>query len=101
MLNQVVIVGKIKEFVKINEDCQIKVLVQRPFKNEDGEYGSDLIPVMCHKTLADNVAQYCTEDDIIGVKGRIENIDGKIIVIADKITFLSSRTNKEEENNEQ
>lgn len=100
MLNQVVIVGRIREFIKINNDCRIKVAVQRPFKNEEGEYEVDLVPVYATDSLSKNIMEYCTEESVIGVKGRIKMIDGNIEIFAEKVTFLSSKKEDEEKQNE-
>lgn len=94
MLNQVVIVGRIKSFDY--ETNRIYVAVPRSYKNENGEYDTDLIPV---KIVIDNIwsntTEYCKESDIIGVKGRLSRIDTDpdqtLSFIAEKITFLSSK----------
>lgn len=98
MLNQIVLVGRIKEFLKLDDDCRIKIAVQRHYKNKDGEYDVDLIPVFIEGTLAKNLMKYCKEEDVIGVKGRIESDEKTIFIIAEKVTFLSSKKEDEKEN---
>lgn len=95
MMNQILLVGRIKEFVKVGTNCEIKINVSRNYKNENGEYEFDLIPVRAYDSISQNIAEYCREEDIIGIKGRIEIENDKIIIIAEKVTFLNSR--KEEE----
>lgn len=93
MLNQVVLVGRIKE---INEGGLI-LKCQRPFKNEKGEYDYDLIPVEFYGGVAENTNKYCKEEDIIGVKGRIAKLDNENFrVVAEKVSFLSSRREEDE-----
>ena len=56
--------------------------------------------------IAENTAEYCKKGDIVGVKGRLqtnnyEKEDGskvfKLDVVAEKVTFLSSRSKEEPE----
>lgn len=95
MLNQLVIVGRIVEEPKeIENGCIITLAVPRSYKNEDGEYDTDLIDCVLWKSMADNVREYCKKGDLVGVKGRIQtrfDEDKKITeTIAEKVTFLSS-----------
>ena len=46
--------------------------------------------------ICDNVKDYCKKGDILGVKGRIEVKDDKVIIVAEKVTFLSSKHNEDE-----
>ena len=94
MLNRLVLVGRLYEIETSGEEerkvCYIKLSVPRSFKNTDGEYETDIIPIILFGNIATNVNEYCTKGDTIGVKGRIQNNDG-IEIIAEKITFLSSK----------
>lgn len=91
MLNQVVIVGRIKS---LDSDTKtIYINVPRQYKNENGEYDSDLIPVQVSSdNIWDNTNTYCKESDVIGCKGRLQVSNNQILsFIAEKITFLSSK----------
>lgn len=85
-MNNVVVVGRITRF-KGNE---VTITVNRNYKNEDGIYMSDSIPVCLGINMTDQMAQYCRIGDVIGVKGRLENRDG-VVVLAEKVSFLSSK----------
>lgn len=87
MLNQVVVVGRIYSI----ENDELVMAVPRSFKNENGEYDTDYIEVRLSKSIEDNVSTYCEKGDLVGVKGRLESSINKMQVIADKVTFLSSR----------
>lgn len=87
MLNQIVIIGRLCQEIK---DNIIVISVPRSFKNENGEYDTDLITCRVSGNLAENAEKFCTKDSLIGIKGRIENNNNKIEVIAEKITFLSN-----------
>ena len=87
MLNQVVVVGRIYSM----ENGELVMAVPRSFKNENGEYDTDYIEVRLSKSIEENVLTYCEKGDLVGVKGRLESGINKMFVIADKVTFLSSR----------
>ena len=87
MLNQVVVVGRIYSI----ENGELVLAVPRSFKNENGEYDTDYIEVRLSKSIEENVSTYCEKGDLVGVKGRLESGINKMQVIAEKVTFLSSR----------
>ena len=87
MLNQVVIVGRINSM----ENGELVVAVPRSFKNENGEYDTDYIDVRVSKSIKENISTYCEVGDLVAVKGRLESGINKMFVIAEKVTFLSSR----------
>lgn len=87
MLNQVVVVGRIYSI----ENGELVMAVPRSFKNENGEYDTDYIEVKLSKSVEKNVSTYCEKGDLVGVKGRLESGINKMFVVADKVTFLSSR----------
>jgi single-strand DNA-binding protein len=107
MLNQIVLVGRlvqdpeIKELEKGIKTSYITLAVPRNYKNSDGIYETDFINCVVWKNIADNVKEYYKKNDIIGVKGRIQTKqeEDKTIVeiVAERVTFLSSRKEKEEE----
>lgn len=100
MLNQTVIIGRLvsnPEITQVEERslCNIQIAVPRNYKNDKGEYETDFVPVMVWDGIATNLNEYCHKGDLVGVKGRIEMKDNQIIIIAEKITFLSSKKDTE------
>ena len=90
MLNSVMLVGRLIE--DVNEgDKGFAIAVPRSFKNNDGEYDKDIIPVKIWEGITNHMANYCKSGDMVGIKGRIEVQDEKVVVVAEKITFLSSK----------
>ena len=67
----------------------------RNFKNENGEYETDFIPVRLYDMIAKNACEYCKKGDLVGIKGRLQSIDN-LEVIAEKLTLLSSNHTGEE-----
>lgn len=92
MLNQVVLVGRIESMETVDEVTTVTIIVPRAYKNIDGNYDSDHIPVQITGNMATNTLQYCKVADIIGIKGALRNvgISDRIELVAEKITFLSS-----------
>lgn len=111
MLNQTVIVGRIVRDPELKETdtgkkvTNITVAVPRSYKNINGEYETDYIPCVLWKGVAESTSQYCKKGDLVGIKGRIQSRsyeieeDKKFVVelIAEKVTFLSSKKADEEE----
>jgi len=104
MLNQVVIVDRLRKIIDLGENNGAVITIEniRPFKNVDGIYESDFIDVKVFDGAKSSLIDYCKENDLIGIKGRVQvkEVDGnKVIeIVSDKITFMSNNVKKEEEN---
>ena len=107
MLNQVIVVGRlVREPKKDGLNTYITVAVPRSWKNDQGVYDTDFIDCILSGNIALNTAEFCFKGDLIGIKGRLEtrpktNDEGfqngrEMVVIADKVTFLSSKKKEEE-----
>ncbi len=112
MLNQVVLVGRLTKDVEVIESengkkyAQLNLAIPRSFKNADGVYDTDFINTIAFESIAQNTSEYCKKGDIVGVKGRLqsdsfEKEDGekvyKLDIVAEKVTFLSSKSRDEQE----
>lgn len=97
MLNQIVLVGRISSDLKVKKlengvnFNEFKLEVPRNYKNENGEYETDFVPVQTFKGVAVSTADYCKVGDLVGIKGRLQTDKDKLKVIVEKITFLSSK----------
>ena len=102
MLNQTVLVGRlvqdpeIKELENDKKVCNITLAVTRSYKNADGIYETDFIPVTLWQGIAENVKEYCKKGDLVGVRGRLQAREDKVEVVGEKVTFLSSKAKEEE-----
>lgn len=102
MLNQVVLVGRLTKEVELKElendkkVASITIACPRSYKNEKGEYDTDFIECKLWNMVAGNTKEYCHKGDILGVKGRIQSDGNKMEIIAEKVTFLSSKKEGEE-----
>ena len=85
-MNNVILVGRITSF----EGNEVTVSITRNYKNEDGIYMSDSIPVWLSANIGEKMQEFCRIGDVIGVKGRLEN-RGEVVVMADKVSFISPK----------
>lgn len=96
MLNQVILVGRIsKEVVKNGERYEMGIAIPRSFKNADGEYETDFVDITLYNQVGESTMEYCKKGDIVGIKGRVQNgeLNKPLEIIAEKVTFLSSKGN--------
>ena len=98
MLNQTILVGRlvqdpeIKELENGNKVTNITLAIPRSYKNSNGEYETDFIDCVLWNGIAENTEEFCKKGDIIGVKGRLQRLEGnELQVVAEKVTFLSSK----------
>lgn len=87
MLNQIVLVGILKEVKTVGDVRVLVVDVERNFKNSEGFYDRDLINVAAMGTLA----QYAEEigiGSLVGIKGRLASNDEVVTVVCEKISVL-------------
>ena len=110
MLNQIVLVGRLVKDVEVKElenggnVSTITLAVPRSFKNAEGVYETDFIEVILWNNIATNTAEYCRKGDLVGIRGRVqtrivekedETKYSKLEIVAEKITFLSSKKSEE------
>lgn len=97
MLNQVILVGKIvedpKEVVTSNDELVVVMSlgIERHYKNEDGNYDSDIIEVVINRYLAETSKEYLEKDMTVGVKARLTSKYDGITVVAEKLTFINAK----------
>lgn len=110
MLNQVVLVGRLTKDVELKEKednkkvAHMTLAVARSVKNADGEYDTDFIDCVLWNVVAESTSNYCKKGDLVGIKGRLQvssyedeegNKKYSTEVIAEKVTFLSSKKPEE------
>lgn len=114
MRNQVFLIGRITKNIELRatkngiNTANVNLAVNREFKNSEGVYETDFINVTTYKHIAEMVSEYCKKGDLIGIHGRIQTgsyeKEGKKVytqeIIADKISFLSSKSTEIKEKQE-
>ncbi len=108
MINQVILVGRlvqdpvIKEVSGGKNVCEVKVALNRPFKNSQNQYDTDFVKVVFWEYLAINVNEFCKKGSIIGIKARLQSRSTKINdafvdlidVVGESIVFIGKPTKK-------
>lgn len=91
MSNMVVLVGKLTYIY--DTDSIIEVTTVRQTGEEDQTKQDTIaIPVLVTESMMKHMKEYCNIGDIIGVKGSIKNRDNGIIIVGEKLSFLSSKS---------
>ncbi|PAT01001.1 hypothetical protein CI105_08930 [Candidatus Izimaplasma bacterium ZiA1] len=100
MLNQVILVGRVKSINKDNEQTVITLSIALNYKEVgENEYGTDEVAVTLSNHLSATALEYLNEDATLGIKARfqmkavkVDVIEIKTVaVIAEKLTFINSK----------
>ena len=99
-LRQNITSSSAKHIEVTKKKSELTLAVPRTYKNVDGVYETDFLDCILWTNIAENTTEYCKTGDVVGVKGRvqtrmIDKEDGtkykKIEIIAERVTFLSSK----------
>lgn len=82
MLNQYLIVGRIKELLPHS----MVITADEPYRKDKK---ADIEVRFNGQNILNNVKEFTRINDIVGVKGYITVDNGLTILVADKVTFLS------------
>ena len=92
MMNTCTFVGRIVKIGELEDNkLIITIAITRSYKNSEGIYDTDFIDIELYKGMAENTKEYCMVGDLVGVKAKIETIDNKMIIKAEKVSFLASK----------
>lgn len=119
MINSVLLVGRIVEtpVLKNYEDgsyAVIRLAVNRPFRNSDGDYDTDFIRCVVWNSMATSTCDYCRKGDIVGIRGRLVqkhsdvsfDYNGEILkksistleVVGERVVFIMTSGQKQVDN---
>lgn len=96
MMNQIVLVGRIAKIREEENNTIITLAIHRNYKNADGEYEIDFIDCQLFGEVAKTTIEYCQSGDMVGIKGRLQVNNKKMIVVADRLTFLTTGYKKDD-----
>lgn len=105
MINQLLVIGRLTKDPELKKTdsgktiANVTLAVPRSYKNVNGEYDTDFIDCVLWSGVAETTTEYCKKGDLVGVRGRIQtrsyekDEQKKFVteVIAEKVTFLSSK----------
>lgn len=80
-MNNCVFLGNYKSVSIINDKTYLFVAI----KDIDGDI---TIPISVPNNIANQIKHNCNENDLIGIKAKIDIDDDKLIIKAIKVTFL-------------
>ena len=104
-MNRVELIGRITRDPELRytssniATARFTLAVNRPFKSQNGEQGTDFINIVVWRKQAENVKKYVSKGSLVAVEGRIQTgsyeKDGQRIyttdVVADSVQFLESK----------
>lgn len=101
-MNNFMAVGRVTKqpttiFENEKEKTIVNMALNRNYKNNEGFYEVDFIPVTLWEGVAITCLEYIKPGDVIGIRGRIESNEGKLEIIAERLTFISSSRKDNEE----
>ena len=110
-MNIVLLIGRITNNIEIKEvgdgysKANITLAVRREFKNSNGEFDTDFVPITLWEGAATTCKEFCTKGQLISIRCRIQTQkidleDGKfynqVEIIGEKLCLLgTSKTQKE------
>ena len=89
MYNQVFLIGRTTEKPTLNklESGQtvghLTLAVNRPYKNQDGNYDTDFITCTLWNGIATNANAYCNKGSLIAVKGIVIQKEENVVIKKD------------------
>lgn len=84
-MNVVILIGKVQEKSFEEGKAIIKLSIQSPFKNDQGEYDYTIVKCELYGALADVIAQNMKKYNLISIRGRLGENN---VVIAERIQYL-------------
>lgn len=95
MHNMVCLIGRLS--TDINEkDSTMTLAVQSSIKNEEGIYDTYFIDILLYENMLKNSMEYLKKGDLVAIKGRLIIKNNELKVVADKLSFLTSKKVGEE-----
>ena len=76
-MNNVILIGRTTKSIELKKTTSgtstvsFSIAVNRPFKNDNGEYESDFINCIVFGKLAETISTYVSKGDLIGVEGAL------------------------------
>lgn len=87
MLNQVILVGKLKKIYKEDTQFYLMLEVEKDFRENDGILKIEKIKCSVWRGIADSIEDYYQPGQYLMIVGRLENINDELVVIGEKINF--------------
>lgn len=91
MINQLVLIGVIKEMPVFNEkgDNYLILEVRRSYKDAEGIYKKDCFKCHLWMGISKKISSSCKEGDLIAVKGRLIDSEGECNILLEHVVLLN------------
>jgi len=114
MINRAVLTGRLTKDPELRTTqsglsvASFNLAVDRPFKDNNGNYGADFISCVIWRKAAENFCNFTTKGSLVGIDGRIQtrnyqDNDGKTVyvteVLVENFTLLESKKDRLSNNN--
>ena len=87
-MNFIAIIGIIQELKKLDDQtCEIKIKVEKPFYRENEQW-YEILSVWLNRELFNEELKAMSEGMIIGVKGRINNLNDRNQIIGERVQLF-------------
>lgn len=111
MLNNVILIGRIVEDLKVVttesglKTARMTLACQRAFKNQEtGEYETDFIPIQLWQVMAEMTSQNCKKGSTVAVKARLaartvetEGVKFRTLeVIGERVIYINLKSGEKE-----
>ena len=94
MINEVILVGKIKNLEASNDTKKELLLeVERPFKEVEGRV-SDIFVCQLWHSIFKKVVDFCSIGDLLAIKGRIICEEKRYLIMAENVVMLNKSKEK-------
>lgn len=89
-MNQVVIIGRLNNIEMVDDLVLMNLIYSRQldYGHENEQPIIDIIPVIT--SIKNDYLNNLKQDDLVGVKGKVEIYNDKLVIRGEKLTFLSS-----------
>ena len=94
MLNEVILVGKIKDINDLKDNKEEIILdVERPFDDKQGRTNDTFVCKLWYSIFS-KITTVCSKGDLLAIKGRLLNENNEIFIMAEKVVLLNKNINK-------
>lgn len=102
MHNCVYLLGKLANDPTVEKSGRKKyilmnVTVENIIKDKENGYEIDTIPAEIYFTNFETYLDHIHSGDLVGIRGFIKNRNGILVIICDKLSFLSRKNNEDDE----
>ncbi len=114
MINRAVLTGRLTKDPELRTTqsglsvASFNLAVDRPFKDNNGNYGADFISCVIWRKAAENFCNFTSKGSLVGIDGRIQtrnydDNDGKKVyvteIVVDNFALLESKKDHQNNNN--